>query len=113
MVGGEIFIPKIPSYNIMDVKNAIAPKSPTKIVGIRPGEKLHEEMITQSDAMNTIDCGNYFVILPSTLFLTKERYDKENGITSKQCEYGFSYNSENNENFLSLEEIKDLIDKNC
>ena len=113
MVGGEIFIPKIPSYNIMDVKNAIAPNSPTKIVGIRPGEKLHEEMITQSDAMNTIDCGNYFVILPSTLFLTKEKYDKENDITSKQCEYGFSYNSENNENFLSLEEIKDLINKNC
>ena len=63
--------------------------------------------------MNTIDCGNYFVILPSTLFLTKEKYDKENDITSKQCEYGFSYNSENNENFLSLEEIKDLINKNC
>ncbi len=112
MVGGEIFIPKIPSYKIMDIKNAIAPNLDTEIVGIRPGEKLHEEMITQSDSMNTIDCGNYFVILPSTLFLTKEKYDNENGILSKQCEYGFSYNSKNNKNFLSIDEIKTLIKEN-
>ena len=96
----------------MDVKNAIAPSLDIEIVGIRPGEKLHEEMITQSDSMNTIDCGDYFVILPSTLFLTKEKYDKENGIFSKQCEYGFSHVSKNNEYFLSIDEIKNLIKNN-
>ena len=74
MVGGEIFIPKIPSYNILDLKEAIAPGAEIKIIGIRPGEKLHEEMITKSDSMNTI-CGKYFVILPSISFLTKEIYD--------------------------------------
>ena len=112
MVGGEIFVPKIPSYNIMDLKNAIAPNTPTKIVGIRPGEKLHEEMITMSDALNTIDCGKYFVILPSILFLTKDNYDKKNQIKSKQCKFGFSYNSQNNQEFLTINQIKSLINKN-
>ena len=64
-IGGEIFIPKIPSYNIMDIANAIAPNCKKKIVGIRPGEKLHEEMITVSDSLNTYDIGKYYVILPN------------------------------------------------
>ena len=68
MIGGEIFVPKIPSYRIIDVKNAISPSSKIEIIGIRPGEKLHEEMITISDSINTIDCGKYFVILPSISF---------------------------------------------
>ncbi len=110
MVGGEIFIPKIPSYNIIDVKNAIAPGADIKIIGIRPGEKLHEEMITQSDAINTIDCGEYYVILPSTSFLTKKIYDDANNIKSKQCKYGFSYNSETNEDFLTINQIRKFID---
>jgi len=64
-LGGEIFVPKIPSYKIMDVAMAIAPSAKTEITGIRPGEKLHEEMITETDALNTIDIGKYYAILPS------------------------------------------------
>ena len=63
--GGEIFVPKIPSYNIMDVAKAIGPDCDIKIVGIRPGEKLHEEMITSSDSQNTLDLGKYYAILPT------------------------------------------------
>jgi UDP-N-acetylglucosamine 4,6-dehydratase/5-epimerase len=109
MIGGEIFVPKIPSYKILDVKNAICPSSSIKLVGIRPGEKLHEEMITVSDSLNTIECDNYFVILPSTYFLRKEKFDKVNDIKSKKCEDGFSYNSNDNHHFLSIDEIKSLI----
>ena len=109
MVGGEIFVPKIPSYKILDVKNAIAPQASVKLIGIRPGEKLHEEMITISDSLSTIELEKYFVILPSTLFLTKEKFDKANNVKSKACEYGFSYNSKNNENFLTIEDLKLLI----
>jgi UDP-N-acetylglucosamine 4,6-dehydratase/5-epimerase len=67
-LGGEIFIPKIPSYRILDIAAAIAPECETNIVGIRPGEKLHEEMITDTDSLNTIDLGNYYAILPSVSF---------------------------------------------
>ena len=112
MDGGEIFVPKIPSYRIMDLKNAIAPNASTDIIGIRPGEKLHEEMITVSDSLNTIDCSDYYVILPSTLFLTKNIYEKHNNIIAKKCDYGFSYNSENNNVFLSVDEIKKMIKEN-
>ena len=109
MCGGEIFIPKISSYRILDIAKAISPDSQIKLTGIRPGEKLHEEMITQSDSMNTIDCGDYYVILPSTSFLTKEQYDKSNNIVSESCSYGFSYNSKNNKVFLNIDEIKKLV----
>ena len=109
MVGGEIFVPKIPSYRILDVKNAISPDSKIKIIGIRPGEKLHEEMITVSDSLNTIDCSGYYVILPSTLFLTKKIYEEHNNIIAKKCDYGFSYNSENNNVFLSVDDITKMI----
>ena len=107
--GGEIFIPKIPSYNILDIAKAIAPNCKRIFTGIRPGEKLHEEMITQSDAMNTIDCEDYYVILPSTLFLSKEEYDRKNNISSTLCKYGFSYSSENNNVFLTVGELIELI----
>jgi len=63
--GGEIFVPKIPSYKILDVAEAIAPKKEKRVVGIRPGEKIHEEMITSADSFNTYDLGKYYVILPS------------------------------------------------
>ena len=63
--GGEIFVPKIPSYNIIDVAKAVAPECEIKFVGIRPGEKIHEEMITSSDSFNTYDLGKYYSILPS------------------------------------------------
>jgi UDP-N-acetylglucosamine 4,6-dehydratase (inverting) len=64
-IGGEIFIPKIPSYKILDVAEAVAPNSKLHNIGIRPGEKLHEEMISDTDSLNTIDIGKYYVILPS------------------------------------------------
>ena len=64
-LGGELFVPKIPSYKILDVANAICEKSKKPIVGIRPGEKIHEEMITPSDSFNTFDIGKYYVILPN------------------------------------------------
>ena len=106
MKGGELFVPKIPSYRIVDVAKAVAPEAKIEIVGIRPGEKLHEEMITINDAINTIEFDDYFIIAP-TVMLFKNRI---NG--GKPCEYGFSYNSGNNKRFLTVSEIRNLIIKN-
>ena len=112
MWGGELFVPKIPSYKILDVANAIAPEAKQEIIGIRPGEKLHEEMITQTDAINTVEFGSYFVILPSTVLWNIEKFKNEsNSSKGKMCEYGFSYNSGTNQDFLSVEQIKTLIKK--
>lgn len=105
-MGGEIFVPKIPSYCIDTVAKAIAPNAKINYVGIRPGEKLHEEMITISDSYNTIDLGKYYAILPTDG--KKERFlNFHKG--SKLVEPGFSYNSGSNEEILSVEEIQDLI----
>ena len=110
MRGGEIFVPKIPSYRIMDVAKAIDPKIKTKVIGIRPGEKLHEEMITLSDSYRTLEFKNHFVILPSTKLWDEEKYRAKNkkdiGIFNKKA---FSYNSQNNKWFLSVQEIQNLI----
>ena len=113
MWGGELFVPKIPSYNIMDVKEAIASDCKHEIVGIRPGEKLHEEMIPVSDAMNTLEFDNYYVIVPSIRFWSKTKY-KNTGSANvgKPCSDGFSYNSKSNNHFLSVEELKKLITEN-
>ena len=105
--GGEIFIPKLPSYRIGDVAAAVAPECPTKIVGIRPGEKLHEEMITSSDSINTYDLGNYFVILPATPIWNLESYIKN--LNAKKVTDGFSYSSGKNTEWLSVDELKNLI----
>ena len=113
MWGGEIFIPKIPSYHILDVAKAIAPKAKHKIVGIRPGEKLHEEMITKTDAMNTVEFDNYYVILPSTSLWDIEKFINESNTNiGKMCEFGFSYDSGTNDQFLTVEELKKLIINN-
>jgi UDP-N-acetylglucosamine 4,6-dehydratase/5-epimerase len=114
-LGGEIFVPKIPSYRILDIAEAIAPNVPQKIVGIRPGEKLHEEMITETDSLNTIDLGMYYAILPSVSDrLTKEDYLKHH--KANEVEHGFKYNSGTNvewENIESLrEKIKEYVDPN-
>jgi len=108
MYGGELFVPKIPSYNIMDVAKAIAPECKIEVVGIRPGEKLHEEMITETDALNTIEFEKYFVILPSfkPTWDIEEFRKKFNG---KFCEYGFKYNSGTNSEWVSVDEIRTLI----
>ena len=110
MWGGELFVPKIPSYNILDIAKAIAPDCKHEIVGIRPGEKLHEEMITESDAMNTIEFDDYYVIVPSIRVWSKTKFiNQSNGDIGKPCPDGFSYNSKSNNQFLTVEELRDLI----
>jgi UDP-N-acetylglucosamine 4,6-dehydratase len=105
--GGEIFVPKIPSYKIVDVATAIAPECKQKEVGIRPGEKLHEEMITTSDSFNTLDLGRYYVILPQKTVFDISEYKKHfNAIEAPQ---GFSYNSSNNEQWETIESLRKLI----
>jgi UDP-N-acetylglucosamine 4,6-dehydratase (inverting) len=106
-LGGEIFVSKIPSYKIMDVAKAIAPDAEIKITGTRPGEKLHEEMVTTADAPNTIDIGSHYIILPVVHDIKKKKYlDYYKG---KLMPEGFSYNSGNNDKWLSVEEIRKLV----
>lgn len=105
--GGEIFVPKIPSYRITDVAKAIGPECDYPVVGIRPGEKIHEEMITSSDSANTVDLGKYYAILPSAGDHTVETYCQLFG--GKRVPVGFSYDSGNNPDFLNVEELRMLI----
>ena len=110
MWGGELFVPKIPSYKIIDVAKAVAPDCKYEIVGIRPGEKLHEEMITETDALNSVEFEKYFVILPSTQLWDIDKFRKESDSTlGEMCEYGFSYNSGTNKHFLNVTDLQDLI----
>ena len=105
--GGEIYVPKLSSYRITDVAKAIGPDCDHPIVGIRPGEKIHEEMITESDSYNTVDLGRYFAILPSSAEQTIEDYCKAN--KCDRVPAGASYASNTNEHFLSVDEIRSLI----
>jgi len=107
MEGGEVFVPKIPSYRILDVADAICPDCTKPVVGIRPGEKLHEEMITESDSYHTIDLGEYFAILPSTYDDQLEAYAIRNN--GKRVEPGLAYRSDNNPHFLTADELRNLI----
>jgi UDP-N-acetylglucosamine 4,6-dehydratase/5-epimerase len=110
MWGGELFVPKIPSYRILDVARAVAPEAKIEIIGIRPGEKLHEEMITATDAIETVEFEDYFVIPPSMRQWDVEQFRQEsNGAPGRKCEFGFSYNSGTNERFLTVDELRDLI----
>ena len=104
-MGGEVFVLKIPSYRIGDLAEAIAPSCKKVVVGIRPGEKLHEEMITSSDSESTIDLGDYYAILPRE---KHAEYDRSN-VKYKRVESGFKYNSGDNNEFLSVVEIRELI----
>jgi UDP-N-acetylglucosamine 4,6-dehydratase len=111
-IGGEIFVPKIPSYTIETVAKAIAPNAKIEYVGIRPGEKLHEEMITESDSYNTIEFEKYYAILPTgankQLFI--------NHFKAWEVEKGFKYNSETNNEWETVEsmrqKIKNFVDSN-
>lgn len=105
--GGEILVPKIPSYRIADVAEAIAPECRHEIVGIRPGEKIHEEMITASDSFNTVDLGRYFAVLPTTENYSIEDYCTKTG--AHRVESGFSYDSGSNSDFLSVAQLRELI----
>ena len=112
MWGGEMFIPKIPSYKIVDVAKAIAPECKHEIVGIRPGEKLHEEMITATDSINAVEFDDYYAITPNSEYISWDKeifLNESNGNPGKYCEDGFSYNSATNNHFLTVEEIQDLI----
>jgi UDP-N-acetylglucosamine 4,6-dehydratase len=106
-IGGEIFVPKIPSYRITDVAEAIGPSCEKPIIGIRSGEKIHEEMITASDSFTTIDLGAYYAIMPSDGRLL-EHYRKEDRSFSSVVT-GFAYNSGNNPEFLSVQQLRNLI----
>ncbi|MCX5766087.1 MAG: UDP-N-acetylglucosamine 4,6-dehydratase (inverting) [Gemmatimonadetes bacterium] len=112
--GGELFVPKIPSYRITDVARAIAPSATHHVVGIRPGEKLHEEMVTSTDSLATIEFAGHFVILPSTPLWDVEQFVAESATQAGwRCAPGFSYNSANNERFLSVAELRELISREC
>ena len=115
MIGGELFVPKIPSFKITDLAKAIAPSAKIKIIGKRSGEKIHEEMITESDSSNTIEFKKYFIIVPDTkyTYLNKQQYMrvfKRKG--AKIVKKGFNYSSKNNKEFLTAKDLKEIIKKN-
>ncbi|NEM98991.1 UDP-N-acetylglucosamine 4,6-dehydratase (inverting) [Pontibacter burrus] len=105
--GGEIFVPKIPSYVITELAKAIGPNCKQEIVGIRPGEKLHEEMITETDSLNTVELDKYYVILPSTPTWATEDFLK--AFNGKMVPLGFKYNSGTNTEWLSAEQLREQI----
>lgn len=107
--GGEIFVPKIPSYKITEVVKAIAPNIEHKEIGIRPGEKIHEEMITPSDSFNTFDLGKYYTILPTITNWSLDAFKEKFGATL--VPKGFSYNSGDNTEWVAAEELRSLIKK--
>jgi len=107
-LGGEIFIPKIPSYKILDIAEAVAPDCEIRDVGIRPGEKLHEEMITDTDSLNTIDLGPYYAILPSVSYTyTEAEYMAHH--QAEKVPFGFRYNSGSNNEWESIAGLRALI----
>jgi len=105
--GGEIFVPKIPSYKITDIAKAIAPDCEHRIIGIRPGEKIHEQMITSSDSLTTYDLGKYYAILPQTPNWDTNEYIKY--FNAKPVVKGFEYNSGDNSQWINVDEIRRLI----
>ena len=105
--GGEIFVPKIPSYRVVDVATAVAPGAKQEVIGIRPGEKIHEEMITSSDSPNTVDLGDYYAILPPGDPDLIDRYCSQ--FQARRVASNFCYDSGSNEDFLTVQQIRQLI----
>ena len=105
--GGEILVPKIPSYRITDLAQAIGPDCEHPVVGIRPGEKLHEEMITASDSFNTVDLGRYYAILPMAAKYSVDQYCERQGCPA--VEPGYAYNSGTNPHFLTVEQLRLMV----
>jgi UDP-N-acetylglucosamine 4,6-dehydratase len=105
--GGEIYVPKIPSYKITDIAKAISPNCELKVVGVRPGEKIHEEMITPSDSFNTYDLGKYYVILPTKPIWNISEFKK--AYNAELVKPGFSYNSGENTEWETVESLRSLI----
>lgn len=107
MHGGEVFVPKIPSYRILDVAKAIAPEAKIKVIGIRPGEKLHELMIPEDEARHTLEFEDHFVIQPDFHWWTSE--ERLMNIGGTKCPDGFSYRSNTNDKWLTVEDIQKLL----
>jgi UDP-N-acetylglucosamine 4,6-dehydratase len=105
--GGEIFVPKIPSYKILDVARAIGPDCEHRVIGIRPGEKIHEEMITSSDSFYTYDLGKYYAILPSTPTWKLDQFITH--FKAVKVPLGFTYNSAENSDWVDPKELRLLI----
>ena len=112
MWGGEIFIPKLPSYKLADLVSAMAVDDKYEEIGVRPGEKLHEELISHNELGNVVEYSDRYTILPNTEFLS---WDREAYLSRKDiecgnlCPEGFAYNSEINTEFLSVSEIREMI----
>ena len=104
--GGELFVPKIPSMNIMDLAQAIAPDCRYEIVGIRPGEKIHEVMITEDDARHTIEFDDYYIIEPEFKWWSNKKHVANGG---KPVQEGFVYASNTNDSWLTIEKLRDLV----
>jgi len=107
--GGEIFVPKIPSYRITDLAQAVGPDCEHRVIGIRPGEKLHEEMITASDSFNTVDLGPYYAILPMAAKYSVDQYCERSGCPPVAP--GYAYNSGTNPHFLTVDELRHLVSR--
>lgn len=111
MEGGEIFIPKIPSMKLLDLFLALAPDSPVEIIGIRPGEKLDEMLLTKEEARHAVELGRYFVILPEAAIFDQEAYEKYRSM-GKMVEPDFSYSSHTNQDWLTCDDFKRLLNIN-
>lgn len=109
MWGGELYVPKLPSFKITELSQAIAPKCETRIIGVRPGEKIHEEMITETDSLNTIELDKYYVIAPSSPVWSLEEWIKTHN--GKRVHEGFKYNSGTNTEWLNVEDLREQIRK--
>jgi len=110
MEGGELFVPKLSSYRVIDLAKAISPMSKIKYTGIRPGEKVHEELITTGDAINCKEFKDEYIIFPNSIYIPEKRFKKyKNG---KKCLMNFSYASNNNKEFLKISQLKEIIKKN-
>lgn len=105
--GGEIFIPKLPSYRITDLAKAICPKCELRVVGIRPGEKIHEELIAESDSLNTVDCKKFYIIAPISGLIEIDDIIKRFG--GKRVKKGFHYSSATNIQWLKVDELIKII----
>ena len=113
MQGGEIFVPKIPSFRVIDLAKAFDSSKKVKIIGMRPGEKLHEEMVSVGDSINTIEFKNSYIICPqSENIIWDKNLHLKNKKGSKSFKENISYNSGSNEHFLSVSELKTLLKTN-
>lgn len=109
MIGGEIFVPKIPSVKITDLAKAVAPECEQVVTGIRPGEKLHEVMVPEDDARNTLEFPSHYVIMPQYHWWDSDTYRSINKTNSKHCPEGFRYSSDLNETWLNADEIRKMV----